>query len=220
MARSIEGLEETKAAVTKAAPGCLVHCIQADLGRLESLQDVFSRVVECMDKQEQCVLIHNAASLGHQRPVTELTDPQVIQNYLALNYTSMFTLTALFLSCFTQGHRMVVNITSLLSRKFMPGFSEYTPGKAARNAFTGVLAVENPSVRTFSYIPGSVDTEMLQSCANDSYSGSVCSYFKQKYDKKLVFSTAQSVSVLVKVMEEDSFKSGDIVDIADYLKLD
>ena len=102
----------------------------------------------------------------------------------------------------------------------MPGFSEYTPGKAARNAFTGVLAVENPSVRTFSYIPGPVDTEMLQSCANDSYSGSVCLYFKQKYDKKLVFSTTQSVSVLVKVMEEDSFKSGDIVDIADYLKLD
>ena len=146
-----------KSDIENLCPGATAHVIPADLRDLSSLQELFSRCVAPADsgKHAQFVLVHNAGTTGDiTRPMSEQTDPSVIQAEMALNFTSMSVLTSLFLSRFTEGERVVVNVTSLLAKVYMPGFTMYSATRAARNALMGVLAAENPSVRFLTYSPG------------------------------------------------------------------
>jgi len=53
-----------------------------------------------------------------------------------------------------------VNITSLLSHKAYPSFTQYSVGKAAREAYFRAFAAEHPGSRVLNYSPGPVDTQM------------------------------------------------------------
>ena len=66
LARTKQGLQETEAQLLAHAPGVSVHSIQADLGKLENLESIFSEITQFTDhlKHKQAVLIHNAATLG------------------------------------------------------------------------------------------------------------------------------------------------------------
>ena len=218
LARSVEGLEETKAKITTSAPGVTVHTIQTNLGDLGSLQKVFSEATKFADtsKHQQFVLVHNAGTIGDiSKPLIQHTDPKVVQDYFALNFTSMFTLTAHFLSTFNSGHRTVINIASLLAKVHLPSFSLYGSCKAARNAFMGVLAVENPDVRILNYSPGPCDTKMHKTISEESFSESVVEQFKANYTDKVVLSCQESISKLVGILEEDKFENGIVIDYFD-----
>ena len=221
LARNLEGLQETKSLVLANAPGINTHLIQADLGNLDELHRVFSDSLRLTEgrKHGQAVLIHNAASLGDiTKPIKDHTDPSKVQDYMAANFTSMFTLTSLFLSHFTEGFRTVVNITSLLAVNYNYCFGFYSPGKAARNALMGVLAAENPDVRVISYSPAVADTDMLRSLGEKSYSSEVTEGVKGLYEKKIVLTCQQTVAKLVEVLEEDKFENGSLVDYFDEAK--
>ncbi len=218
VARTKDGLEETKATITDTAPGVTPHVIQADLRQLDSLQEVFSVAAKISDssKHQQYVLVNNAGTLGDvSKPAIQLTDPQMLQEYLGLNFTSVYVLTAHFLSAFQSSHRTVVNITSLLARVSWPSFSFYSSSRAAREAFMGVLAVENPDVRVLSYSPGPCDTDMHRTIADQSFSKTVTQQFQDNYTNKVVLSCSESISKLVAILHEDKFKSGGIIDYFD-----
>lgn len=54
----------------------------------------------------------------------------------------------------------MINLTSLLAVQAFPSFSQYSVGKAAREAYFRSLALENKDVKVLSYSPGPVDTDM------------------------------------------------------------
>ncbi len=221
LARSIEGLQETKDHILAGAPGVSVHLLPADLSQIQELPHVFSKAVQPIgDRQhKQAVLVHNAGSLGDiTKPIVEQTNPRVIQSYLAANFTSVFTLTSLFLSHFTEGARTVVNITSLLAVNYNYCFGLYSPGKAARNALMGVLAVENPDIRVLSYSPAVVDTDMIRTLGKESYSEKVTEGVKGLFEKKILLRCEQVVRRMVELLKEDKFKSGSMVDYYDEVK--
>lgn len=221
LARSMEGLQETKAQVLATSPGISIYLVQADLGELDKLHEVFSEAARFADEQqhEQLILIHNAASLGDiTKPIQEQTDPTVVQDYMAANFTSMFTLTAMFLSRFNWKYRTVVNMTSLLAVNYNYCFGFYSPGKAARNALMGVLAKENPGIRVLSYSPAVADTDMIKTLGEKSYSAKVTEGVKGLFDKKIVLSCQQSISKLVEILKEDKFESGTMIDYFDEVK--
>ena len=143
----------------------------------------------------------------------EITDPELIQDHLAINYTSMFTLTSHFLSHFKTGHRMIINHTSTAAFRFCPSYSQYSACKAARNAYMGVLAVENPDVRVLSYSPDPVDTDMLQKRVIlrrwlvDSGNA---------YASNQVLSCKESINKFVQILREDKFESGASIDFWNY----
>ncbi len=98
-------MEETKSLISSSAPGVGVHLVQGD-------DALFTAAIKYADtdKHEQFVLLHNAGTTGDlTRPMIEQSDPQVIQEYMALNFTSMYVLTARFLTHFKTGHRMIIN---------------------------------------------------------------------------------------------------------------
>ena len=157
VARSVEGLQKTKAEIESTAPGIGVHLVPADLKDLGSLHRVFSQCVEKADssRHQQFLIVNNAGGIGDiTRPMIEQTDPAPIQEQIGLDFTSMSVLTSLFLSHFTKRQRKVVHISSLMAKVFLPSFGLYSATRAARNALMGVLAVENPEVRFLTYTPG------------------------------------------------------------------
>ena len=225
MARSLEGLEETKRLVrlSAASSGSIrVHIIQADLANLTGLQDIFEQACSSgkTHNYEQVLLIHNAASVGDlTKPMSQQTDTQVLQDYLAGNVTSVYVLTALFLSKFasTVEHKYIVNVTSLLASNFNYGFGFYSSGKAARNALMGVVAAENPNVRCLNYSPGVVDTDMIRRVGRQSFAESVREGVKKLYGKGVMATAEQAAVKLVEILTVDKFLSGTLLDFNDKL---
>lgn len=89
--------------------------------------------------------------------LVDLGDPVEVNNYWALNLTSMLCLTSSILKAFPDSPgliRTVVNISSLCALQPFKGWGLYCAGKAARDMMFQVLATEEPSVRVLSYAPG------------------------------------------------------------------
>ena len=215
----LEGLRETKTMIVSSAAGINVHLVEADLGELDSLKGVFTEMAKLTDDShyEQYVLIHNVGTMGDiTKSVAEQQDPKAIQDYLAVNFTSVFILTSHFLSRFTEGHRVIVNMSSSLAHRYHPGCSCYTPGKAARNTLMGVVAAENPSVRVLNYHPGSVDTDMLRNLRRGPPDNELTQSIVRRYAENTVLTCQESVSKLIKILKDDSFKSGAYVDYYSY----
>lgn len=87
----------------------------------------------------------------------DLADPAEVNNYWALNLTSMLCLTSSILKAFPDSpglSRTVVNISSLCALQPFKGWGLYCSGKAARDMMFQVLAAEEPGVRVLSYAPG------------------------------------------------------------------
>ena len=110
-----DGMLETKSLINSKSPGINVHLVQTDLGKLDTIETTFAEAASYA-KHQQMILLHNAGTLGITTNLAiEITDPELIQDHLAINYTSMFTLTSHFLSHFKTGHRMIINHTSTAS---------------------------------------------------------------------------------------------------------
>lgn len=216
LSRSVEGMEETRSLVFASAPSIGVHTVRADMGALDSLADVFAEAVKhaSSEKHRHAMLVHNAGSTGDvSKPIAEQRDPKAVQSHMASNFESAFTLTALFLSHFKTGNRTVLEINSLLHKKFMHSMSLYSVAKAARRAFVGSLAVENPDVRVLSYGPGACDTDMFRSIPRATYSSETRAAFESWSTTAL--SCTQSISKLMQVLRENRFENGSYVDYFD-----
>ena len=210
---------ETKSLINSKSPGINVHLVRTDLGKLDTIETTFAEAASYADetKHQQKILLHNVGTIGViTQPAIEITDAQLIQDHLAINYTSMFTLTSHFLSHFKTGHRMIINHTSTAAFRFRPSYSQYSACKAARNAYMGVLAVENPDVRVLSYSPGPVDTDMLQTITKKSYSEITTSWFRERYASNQVLSCKESINKFVQILREDKFESGANIDFYSY----
>lgn len=207
MARNKEALESTKTEIAAVAKGIRVHLVPFDLGDLEHLPTFCKEVLAIADSatHSQYVLVHNAGTMNtFDKPFEAFTDPKEVQDYFAVNYTSMTILTAYFLSTFNSGHRYVINITSRLAIAYIPGFPLYTPARAARNAYMGMLTVEKPDVRTLTYSPGACLTDMLESIPKE-----ITNKFRSK------ITCQESIAKFVNILEEDKFENGAIIDYYD-----
>ena len=208
LARNKERLEKTKSIIASLSPKCVSpHVLSTDLGDLQSLPGVCEELMKFGDpaKHDQFVLINNAGTINSfDKPLIGYTDPNEIQDYFAINYTSMAVLTAKFLSTFQSGQRYVINITTLLATVYIGGFPLYSPSRAARNAFMGVLVAENPDIRAFNYSPGPCGTDM---------NSSIPRHITEKFPRTLT--CEESISKFVSILKEDTFQNASVIDFFD-----
>lgn len=75
---------------------------------------------------------------------------------MTLNLYSVACLTNVFLSKFNSdtAERCIVNMTSLFAIEPFKSVGYYSVGKASREMYFRVLAVENPTLSILSYSPG------------------------------------------------------------------
>ncbi len=93
-------------------------------------------------------------------------------------------------------------MTSLLATVYIAGYALYSPSRAARNAYIGVLVDENPDVRVLNYSPGPCDTEMY-------------AMIPEEIKKGFMSEPEESINKLVKVISEDQYKNGCVMDYFD-----
>ena len=206
-ARSKEDLKVAKAEIEAVAKGVKVHIVPCDLGDLQRLPALCKEMLAFADPSvhSQYVLVHNAGSMNtFDKPFEAFNDPKEIHDYFALNYTSMAVLTAHFLSTATSGHRWIVNISSKLATFFIPGFPLYSPARAAREAYMGVVTAEKPDVRTLNYCPGVCATAMFESIPKE---------ISRSFPPTIT--CQESIGKFVSILKENAFESGCTIDYYD-----
>ena len=141
-----------------------IHCDFADpVASASVLYQTFTAL--CEENWSEIVLINNVGTLQPMGPI-HLDQAEDWQQNIQINLNSCITATGLFLKCFTDpsAKRSIANISSGAAVKPYYGWSLYCTSKAAMEAFTSCIAVEqshNPDpVTAFIINPGVIDTDM------------------------------------------------------------
>ncbi|XP_028617035.1 sepiapterin reductase [Grammomys surdaster] len=220
-ARSDSALRQLKEELGAQQPGLRVELAAADLGTEAGVQQLLSAVRELPRPEglQRLLLINNAGTLGDvSKGFLKVNDLAEVNNYWALNLTSMLCLTSSTLNAFPDSpglSRTVVNISSLCALKPFKGWGLYCAGKAAREMLCQVLAVEEPRVRVLSYAPGPLDTDMQQLARETSVDPELRSSLQKLKSQGKLVDCGTSAQKLLSLLQKDTFQSGAHVDFYD-----
>lgn len=217
LARSQTGLNETKEKIAEVdkSISVLTHVVDLSKPALNIYNDIFDKVLSAIDFTgiEYGYFIHNAAHIGSLKETAKLTDLSCWRDYYDLNLFSAVLLNSVFIEKIrpVASRLTVINITSIVGTVPNPNMSMYGSGKAARDLFFKVLAVENPEVTVLNYSPGPVDTEMFNSVCDTTENTELSEKFKDIRERTML-TTKQTVEKLLHVLEEGEYKNGATVD--------
>jgi len=170
---------------------------------------------------DNAVIVHNAASIGNVSKTTiEMTDCDEWRKYYDLNVFSPAVFNSVFMKMFnneTKTKKLVINITSLCCVQPMKSVGFYGSGKAAREMYFKIFALEFPEVNVLNYSPGPVDTEMFDHLITESGAPDLRAEFGELKKQNNILTTQQTIDRLVIVLKDQKYKSGDHVDYYDQL---
>ncbi|XP_046659744.1 LOW QUALITY PROTEIN: sepiapterin reductase-like [Homalodisca vitripennis] len=220
LARSQDGLNQTKELIQASNPNVTVQVHSVDLSQADTA--VFKTILqsdEIKDKDfDLAMLVHNAGSIGKvDQLASDIDDPQEWNRYMSLNLYHVTALTAEFLRKFTSGHRCIINVTSLCAVKPFRSMGYYCVGKAAREMYFKVLAEENSDLDVLNYSPGPVDTEMVADLIKNVQDSETKFQFTTIRDSKSLVTKEQTTQKLAALLTSHKYKSGDRFDYYDRL---
>ncbi|XP_060083853.1 sepiapterin reductase-like [Ylistrum balloti] len=215
MARNLEALENVKSEMISQSPNAKIVVRQYDQGNTEDadyFNDIFTELLSTNNISptdfEQFMIVHNCANIGDvSKKSLELSDSKFVRKYYDTNLIGMILLNTSFFRTFSDStkSRVVINMTSPGTSTPLSTMHLYLAGKAARDMFMRVLAIENPSLRILTFAPGAVDTDMLLEA--ESKSQTMCNLLTQfRKDGKITLPETP-ISILVKILEENSFEN-------------
>ncbi|KAK9887919.1 hypothetical protein WA026_000222 [Henosepilachna vigintioctopunctata] len=221
IATSASGLEETKSLIKQVNSSLNVITYPLDLSVPSSdvFEKLFDEVLKKIDinHTEHCIFVHNAATVGILKKSLDITDVDIWKNYYDLNVISAIILNTIFVKKVRNLVKklIVINMTSTYytpSGSAVSGnLSMYGPGKAARDLFFKVFALEEPDVLVLNYSPGAVDTDMLATTLNSVQDEGL----KKMLKEITVLKPEQTVQILLGILKKGDFKSGDTIDYFD-----
>ncbi|XP_032033251.2 sepiapterin reductase [Hylobates moloch] len=220
-ARNDEALRQLEAELGAEQSGLRVVRVPADLGAEAGLQQLLGALRELPRPEglQRLLLINNAGSLGDvSKGFVDLSDSTQVNNYWALNLTSMLCLTSSVLKAFPASpglNRTVVNISSLCALQPFKGWALYCAVKAARDMLFQVLALEEPNVRVLNYAPGPLDTDMQQLARETSIDPDMRKGLQELKAKGKLVDCKVSAQKLLNLLQKDEFESGAHVDFYD-----
>lgn len=221
---------------TKAALDTLKTEIQPANNNISIIVKIFdqSNLEECANKEiftdvlkennnslkdfEHAMIVHNAGTAGDlTKYASEMTDRGLVESSMNNNVTGTILLNAVFLQTFLKESvdcRTVVNISSLAAIDTFPSWSLYCAGKAARDIFFDTMSKEEPDIRVLNYAPGPLDTDMQRQCRECKDPGlrKVCIEMAETGN---LLTCEESVTKLIKLLEENTFPSGKHIDYYD-----
>lgn len=173
---------------------------------------------------DRAFIIHNVGTIGDvtksTREQDQVDSDGVSASWRKYMHTNLFSTIALnmeFFKRFASIEKIVVNVTSLCALKPFASMSYYCTGKAAREMYFRVLALEESDTNTIvlNYSPGAVDTDMTQIIQNYSINQPLRNSFKEQRESKTMLTTEQTTKKFLEVLEKRSFQSGDHFDYYD-----
>ncbi|XP_027284541.1 sepiapterin reductase isoform X2 [Cricetulus griseus] len=220
-ARSDLALLQLEEELCTQHPGLRVLRAAADLGTEAGVQQLLCTVRKLPRPEglQRLLLINNAGTLGDiSKGFLDVSDPAEVNNYWALNLTSMLCLTSGTLNAFPDSpglSKTVVNISSLCALEPFKGWGLYCAGKAARDMLYQVLAAEEPSVRVLSYAPGPLDTDMQQLARETSKDPELRTRLQELKSKGKLVDCGSSAQKLLTLLQKNTFQSGAHIDFYD-----
>ncbi|KAK9887921.1 hypothetical protein WA026_000223 [Henosepilachna vigintioctopunctata] len=214
IATSASGLEETKSLIKQVNSSLNVITYPLDLSVPSSdvFEKLFDEVLKKIDinHTEHCILFHNAATNGILKNSLDITDVDIWKSYYDLNVISAIILNTIFVKKVRNLVKklIVVNISSHAGSMPTVNLSMYGPGKAARDLFFKIFALEEPDVLVLNYSPGAVDTDMLAYTMNTAQDEG----FKKMLKEITPLKPEQTVQILLGILKKGDFKSGDTLD--------
>ncbi|OWF39689.1 sepiapterin reductase-like [Mizuhopecten yessoensis] len=217
MARNSRALGSVKFEVMSVAPNIKVLVRYYDQGNLENtdyFKDIFNELLLeneiSEDDFEQYMIVHNCATIGDvTKRSLELSDSTSVRKYFDINLTGMILLNTSFFQTFMDStkSRVVVNMTSAATSIPIASLHLYCAGKAARDMYIRVLAVEEPSMRILTFAPGSADTEMAKEVERFSMNKYFVGKIKELRANGKTKHPDTPIFKLVQILEENTFEN-------------
>lgn len=224
MARNQSDLESVKTDILSNNPNISAVVKVFDQSNLEECakKEIFTHILKenntCVKDFEHAMIVHNAGSAGDlTKHASEMTDIGLVESTMNNNVTGTILLNAVFSQTFlkeTVTCRTVINISSLAAVEPFPSWSLYCAGKAARDIFFDTFSKEEPDIRVLNYAPGPLDTDMQRQCRECKDPGlrKVC---VEMMETGKLLSCEDSVTKLIKLLQENNFTSGKHIDYYD-----
>jgi benzil reductase ((S)-benzoin forming) len=129
-----------------------------DLSNLEKMQELqFPNI-----KQQDVILINNAATIGKILPLNLKKETDIINEY-TLNIITPTILCSKFINTYADKKKMIINIGSGAANNAIASWNTYCASKSALDMLTKVISKENhKKLNVFSIHPGIVDTNMQE----------------------------------------------------------
>jgi sepiapterin reductase len=226
VARSQDGLDETKERMQKAAAahGITLEATShaMDLSNLDTLDDDIEALMgqATTTSYDRVVLINNAGSLGHLGPLLELPSLENLKRTLDFNVTSALWLSVRFARALSDTSScVVVNISSLCAIQPFPTMGVYSTGKAARDTFHHVWSKElgeNSNLKLLNYAPGALETDMTAALRQaEKLDPDLQSFFCDSAKKGELVSPQDTARRMAKLVWKNEFESGSHIDYWD-----
>lgn len=219
LARSAEGLEETKREIFKVNAGLKVFADSIDLTK-PPVEDLKRLINESYDKTvayDLVMVVHNVGTIGDtSKWARDIEDYAQLESYYSTNVFTPIILNNLLLKVGPLGtKKFIVNITSKAALVPFKSFGFYCPGKAAREMFFKVLAEEAGDVLVLNYSPGPVETAMTVDAQQNAVSEETSSMFRNLRDRGTILTTEQTTRRFLEVVAKGNYLSGGHVDFYD-----
>ncbi|OZJ05565.1 hypothetical protein BZG36_01714 [Bifiguratus adelaidae] len=193
-------------------------------------QNISSVIEDIRDRSPpitKAVLINNAGTLGPLSKKMSEYNTKEIHDYFNLNVVSFAALSASFVKHFRPAETddvkpieprlVIVNISSLLAVKPFKNWGLYAAGKAARDMFLQIMAMEegHNDIKTLSYAPGPLEGDMQQQVRESIGDEEQRRYFAQQHAEGKLVEMHDSAQKLLRLLQDDTFTSGSHVDFYD-----
>jgi short-subunit dehydrogenase len=158
-ARSLALLQQLQSLVRSR--GQILEIVQADVTRPEDRQRMLDAAVEHFGGLD--ILINNAG-IGASGPFADCA-PERLRTIMEVNFFGLTETTRLFIPLLKQGARpAIVNVSSVIGKRAVPGMSEYCASKFAVQGFSEALRAElaKDGVDVLVVNPGRTRTEFNQ----------------------------------------------------------
>lgn len=220
LARSSDGLEETKQKILELNPGVQVKTYPIDLSsptdvELKSIfNDSLSGQLE--SAFQLAMVVHNVGSLGDlSRKAHDFGDANEWRSFFDLNVFAVATLNSCFVHQFNAVRTVVVNVTSKCASVPFNSFTLYCSSRAAREMYFKVLASESEHLVVLNYSPGVVDTAMTVDVQATSNDAKMRDNFRELRESAKMVKPIETANKMIAVLESGKFQSGDKVDYYD-----
>ncbi|XP_072395584.1 sepiapterin reductase-like [Diabrotica undecimpunctata] len=217
IARSRAGLDETKFHIGEINKSLHVEIVTLDLSKPDSnkYNDIFKKVLSKTNSNDvnTGIIFHNAGHVATVKQTTDLTELAVWREFYDMNFFSCVLLNNVFIKSLrlVVPKLVVTNITSLTGHVPLKNLSMYGSGKAAREIFFKVLALEEPNIIVLNYSPGPVETDMFNCIAETAQSEDLRQSFND-IKNSTILTTTKTVNRMLDLLEKGDYKTLDTVD--------
>lgn len=219
LARTIDGLEATKAEILRENAGLKVLVNSMDLSK-PPIKDLNEMITESYDRNinfELVVTIHNIGTVGDtSKWAHDIDDYVELESYFSTNVFGPMILNNLMMKVVPSTTKtFIVNVTSKAAISPFKSFGFYCSGKAAREMFFRVIAEENKDVLVLNYSPGPVETDMTVDVQQNAVSDEISNMYKHLRATGTILTTEQTTKRFLDIVAKGNYKSGDHVDYYD-----